>query len=155
MSTPPPRRWSAKVVGVTFVSNYPDNLQMLESGWNVLTGGADQVLPAALVRRPDHDVDPNAVEVHAVEVRLGYLPAQVAKRLAPHLDAGVVYDVEIDQVNIHPDHPHQPGIRVSARLPALAKQRQASPAVSPRRAAAIDVIAAKYPKPTTPRRAQV
>lgn len=100
--TPAPRKWTAKVVGVSFTGNHPRNLEVLRA-----MVGSDPV-PATLVRNPANEFDANAIEVHAAETMIGHVPAHVAARLARHLDAGVEYDAEMS-VSTHPDFPDNPG----------------------------------------------
>lgn len=83
-----PGRLSSKVVGLTFVGNYPQNLHQLR-------GLEDQSYrPRLFLRRnPGNAYDANAVEVRAEDpdsrrtMMLGHLPAALAARLAPEMDA--------------------------------------------------------------------
>lgn len=44
--------------------------------------------PVTLVREPSNPHDPNAIELFAEGLKLGYVPRRVALRLAPVMDAG-------------------------------------------------------------------
>lgn len=127
MTLPP--TFSFKTVGVSFAPDYPDNLARLRESWERrwLTapgsfgdqGQEPEGLPAVLIRRPDNSHDPNAVEVHVPEVgRVGHVPAKgagLARKLAAELDDGVVWQAEVEDVLIDPDHPDRPGITVKVR----------------------------------------
>ena len=83
-----------KVVGVSF-ENRQETIATLESG-----------VELALEREPDNEMDANAVAVRvsmsahigASGAKLGYLKSELAARLAPHMDAGVVWDAAITDV---------------------------------------------------------
>lgn len=119
-----PARFSAKVVGVTFARGYPVSLTALSDAWQyaelkAAEAGLDapEHLAALLVRNPDNDHDPNAVEVHVpaamTESHVGHLPANLAARLAPEMDAGEPWRAEVCGVLVHPDHPDRPGISLT------------------------------------------
>lgn len=76
-----------KLVGVTFEGRQ-DVVARLEHG-----------TPLRIERQPDNEYDPNAVAVfepHGAQV--GYLNRRLATVLAPVLDAGVDYDVEVADI---------------------------------------------------------
>lgn len=110
----PDAPFTVKVVGVTFVEGYPDNLLALHE----MCEGLDlerESLAVVLVRNPDNEHDSNAIQVHlpADDIgMLGHLPAQMAARLAPELDAGVPWLAELFQVLINFDHMDRPGISI-------------------------------------------
>lgn len=115
---PMPRKFTSAIVGVTFVPEYPHNLQALqEMAWKRLwREGAMEPIPAVLIRRPDNDVDPNAIEVHVTCLgdngRIGHIPRAVAARLAPHLDADEPWQAAVVGVRQIDWKPEQPGIDV-------------------------------------------
>ena len=56
---------------------------------NIKTFGRPDIGSFALVREPNNAFDPNAIRVTVAGViHLGYLPRDVAKELAPLMDAG-------------------------------------------------------------------
>jgi lysophospholipase L1-like esterase len=112
--TRPARRFSAKVVGVTFVDEYPDNLLALaEIQRRREDRGFDEPLAAVLIRNPDNAYDTNAIEVHVPsEGMIGHLPKEIAARLAPCLDAGETWHATLSEVRISPEAPEQPGVDV-------------------------------------------
>lgn len=117
MSQPLPDEWESAVVGVSFVEGYPDNLIHLDR-YHRRAEAAGNSVPVELVREPDNMHDPNAVAVHLVmagdERRpLGHLPASVAERLAPSLDAGDKWEAEVDEVKVDPEREH-PGLTILA-----------------------------------------
>lgn len=118
------QRWQVRVVGVTFTPDYPENLSRLKDAADLRFllnpgqfGSADrrpEPLPAVLIRRPDNQFDPNAVEVHVPEVgMIGHLPRALAVRVAPEMDATTEWAASVDEVWVHPDHPERPGITVN------------------------------------------
>lgn len=99
------------VVGVSFVSTYPNNLHQLAR----LTTQVATV-PAVLVRNPANKFDTNAVEVHVPSLgdrpMVGHVPADTAERLAPLMDDGVPFVATVADVRIDPAHPDRPGMSV-------------------------------------------
>ncbi len=76
-----------KLVGVTF-DGRQGAVARLEAG-----------APLTLRREPDNPHDANAIAVDdARGAHLGYLNRRLAAVLAPHLDAGLTYDVEVTEV---------------------------------------------------------
>lgn len=103
------------VVGVTFVSTYPDNILSLE----MLAMEAELVgerLAAIIVRNPDNKFDSNACEVHVPSLgdhgMIGHLPAAIAARLAPELDTGVLWQAGVARVRLQQEHLDRPGITI-------------------------------------------
>lgn len=90
------------VVGMSFVPGYPAILEGLKP---------DVEYFAELHRNPANEYDTNAIEVHVGHVMVGHLPRDVAARLAPALDSGGRYDVQIWK-RVHPDKPQNPGLTV-------------------------------------------
>lgn len=59
----------------------------------------------ALIREPDNPHDPNAISVSLGGVwHMGYIPSELAKDLAPLMDAGRVFDAEFVCVNEYQPH---------------------------------------------------
>jgi len=105
-----PATFDVKVVGLTFVARYPDNVYELE---RQATDGAKFDLE--LVREPSNPHDPNAivVQVYADMERLGHLPRDVAARIAPEMDAGVPWRVGDWQVLVAFGHEGNPGLTLT------------------------------------------
>src|SRR5690606_12439273 len=122
-----PSPFATKVVGVSFVPGYPNNvIRLQEEAWlRYIYSSTDEMepLPALLVRNPDNEHDPNAIEVHVPlmgsESMVGHLPRNVSSRLAPLMDADEPWEVEVTMVAVHADNPHNPGIhlRISRQHP--------------------------------------
>jgi len=111
-----PPKFTAKVVGVSFVAGYPDNLHELDRMVNGVQFGGE--LPTVILRRnPDNKFDANAIEVHVPALgdhaMIGRLERPIAARLAPELDAGGQWVAGIESVLINPDHMDRPGISVT------------------------------------------
>lgn len=103
-----PHRFTARVVGVSFVEGYPDNLLQIR---DVLDGEAP--VSATLVRDPGNRYDGNAVRVEVEGWGLvGHIDRVLAARLAPEMDAGAKWGARVLAVNVHPDNPRNPGIEV-------------------------------------------
>lgn len=114
-----PRRIGTKVVGVTFVDNYPENVEGIDrlAAARFLRTGELEPIPVVLVRRPDNEFDPNAIEVDVPALGpLGHLPRVVAAVVAPVIDGGGVYAAEITAVLVNPAYPDRPGIDVVLTL---------------------------------------
>ncbi len=75
-----------KVVGVTF-----EGRQDVVAG--LLTGAS-----VDLRREADNPVDPNAIAVFFGALRVGFLRREIARRIAPQVDSGAVYDAQIASV---------------------------------------------------------
>lgn len=113
-----------KIVGLTFVESYPENLHTAEAalseaetqaGWSRLDEPV--ALPVALIRNPDNEFDPNAVEVHLPLLgrrrsMVGHVPADLAAKLAPSLDRGDEWEARLVRVLVNPEHPDRPGAAV-------------------------------------------
>ena len=119
-----PGSFHATVVGVTFARGYPDSLTGLVDAWQyaelqAMEAGerGPEPLAALLVRNPGNAADANAVEVHvpaaATDSHVGHLPAALAARLAPAMDAGEHWAAKVLDVVVHPDHPDRPGISIT------------------------------------------
>lgn len=136
LARPMPARCSFKAVGVSFVTEgpraYPENARLIEHAWfvsHILPGHDGRRLdddPAEgiavlLIRNPDNPHDENAIEIHVPSIGafVGHVPANVACRLAPDIDAGAVWQAEVNEVRTHPDYPDRPGIDIRAwRIPS-------------------------------------
>lgn len=120
-------RFESKVVGVTFVEGYPENLQRLAlinpaarvafaaqpEFKEILGEYGPEYLPAVLIRNPDNKFDANAIEVHVPSVGMvGHLPKRLAALLAPEIDDDIKWRSGVVGVYTHPKHPDQPGMSV-------------------------------------------
>jgi len=125
---------TVKVVGLTFIDGYPDNLHaiadmVLEAQKQTLLrwaddGTGDVTVPVILIRNPDNEYDPSAIEVHVPTLgrrasMIGHVPRDLAARLAPSLDRGDAWHVTVAVVLVDPEHPDRPGIEI--RLAKLAE----------------------------------
>jgi len=101
------------VVGMSFVPGYPDFVHTLRELVDGLTW-QDEPIPVVFVRNPDNEHDANAVQVHvpALGIMIGHVSRQIAARLAPSLDEGVVFAASVDRVRVDPDHPENPGVDI-------------------------------------------
>ena len=109
-------RFSAKVVGVSFVPAYPDNLYVLDQVMHEAAQRQEH-LPAILIRNPDNAYDSNAIEVHVPSLgamgMIGHLTRPIAARLAPEMDAGVRWLARVESVLIAEGHLDNPGISIT------------------------------------------
>lgn len=118
---------TTKVVGLTFVDGYPTNLHNLATihadtqrhalGWTDTPTG-DGHVHATLIRNPDNQHDPNAIEVHIPTLgrrasMIGHIPRDLAARLAPSLDRGDDWQATVSAVLVDPEHPDRPGLEVT------------------------------------------
>jgi hypothetical protein len=86
---------TVKLTGVTF-----GNAQN-----HIRTFGCDDIHWFYLAREPENPHDPNAIHVEVANFFMGYIPKEVAKELAPLMDAGNHYDAEFVEINRHPRRP--------------------------------------------------
>jgi single-stranded-DNA-specific exonuclease len=75
--------FNTKVVGVSF------------EGRQDLIAGLAPGSALELERQPQNEKDPNAIAVRYGALQIGYIRAQIAKRLAPNIDAGERYGARI------------------------------------------------------------
>lgn len=98
------------VVGVTFVPGYPANVMSLNMD--------DEM---SLIREPENEHDSNAIAVHSWPIGpIGHIGRGIAERLAPELDAGTKWSVELVEVGINSAHKSNPGVTIRCRR--LAKE---------------------------------
>lgn len=107
-----PAKMSTKVNGLSFLDSYPGILLTLAA---VVELGRPPMLK--LVRDPDNQFDPNAVAVRSARkgTHLGHLPAALAARIAPEMDAGAFWMIESYEVLVMPGIEHQPGLMLNLR----------------------------------------
>lgn len=129
-----PSRFSVDVVGVSFAPDYPANLRRLA---RQRARGVDWQLE--LRREPANPADPNAVAVvvAADASLLGHVPAGLAGRLGPALDAGEPFVITGWEVLVTEAHPDRPGLQVLAERRASVEQISAAKLSHP--AAILDV----------------
>lgn len=117
----PPRRFTFKVVGVSFVDAYPKNLWALDLAWKERAEiGSAEPMAAILIPNPDNEHDPNAVQVHVPALgdeaaMIGHMPRTLAERLSPLLLAGEDWQAGVEDVLITPGHEDRPGISIAVR----------------------------------------
>lgn len=88
---PLPSPFTTAAAGVTFIDGYLNVLARLE-GDALL----DRDTSIRLVRHPENPYDSNAVRIERADgTMLGHVPRKLAERLAPELDAGVVWNVRL------------------------------------------------------------
>jgi hypothetical protein len=61
---------------------------------NIKLFGCPDVRYYSLIREPDNPHDRNAIRVAMGSCKLGYVPKDIAKHLAPKMDAGVEFEAE-------------------------------------------------------------
>jgi hypothetical protein len=98
-----------KVVGVTFCEGYPQSILRVEE----MLRAAERV-PVRLVRDPSNSYDSGAINVVCVAAggRIGRLSRERAARLAPALDAGEIWNAEVESVLLNTQHPDKPGVLI-------------------------------------------
>lgn len=124
-----------KVVGLTFIEGYPDNLHRLrdidedrqrralmhvspadEFGIDSIGLPAEKI-PVVLIRNPENEYDENAIEVHLPALgkngMIGHVPRTLAAKLAPSIDRGDKWDAVLTTVLIDPEHEDKPGALVT------------------------------------------
>ena len=82
-----------KLAGVTF----------RDAQENIKQFGCPDILTYALIREPDNPYDPNAIQVSLFGIWfMGYVPKEIAKDLAPLMDAGKFFRAYFVQRNESP-----------------------------------------------------
>lgn len=111
--------FTTKVVGLSFIKSYPNNLLELRDiteGVIAHDGQPGEEAPVVLIRNPDNEYDANAIEVHVPalgsKAMVGHLERPIAARLARELDAGVRWRARVESVLVDPDHPDRPGLLI-------------------------------------------
>ncbi len=110
-----PGEFGVKVVGLSFQVRYPRNLRALKSL------AEDGEAPELVLRRnPENTYDANAIEVRGIrpngsESMIGHLPAGLAARIAPELDAGAGWRVTGYEVLVSAGHEDKPGLSIDLR----------------------------------------
>lgn len=120
-----------KVVGVTHRPGYPDNLHSIHEeverrkgeslGWGGNSPVDEGPISVILIRQPDNEADPNAIQVHVPwlgrrESWVGFISADTATRLSPRMDAGWEYEGRVFSIDITPEIPEKPGITIEITL---------------------------------------
>lgn len=103
-----------KVVGMTFVPGYPENLLGL-ARIEAENPSATEGFAAVAIRNPKNPYDANAIELHVTSVgMIGHVPRQIAAEIAPTMDAGQNYHVRVWS-SIDPAHLDKPGALAELR----------------------------------------
>ncbi len=72
---------------------------------NIKQFGCEDIGSFVLIREPDNLHDPCAIRVSLFDIWfMGYVPKNIAKDLAPMMDAGREFDVEFVCRNEYPPH---------------------------------------------------
>ena len=72
---------------------------------NIKQFGCEDIGSYVLIREPDNPHDPDAIKVSLAGIWfMGYVPKNIAKDLAPMMDAGREFDVEFVCRNEYPPH---------------------------------------------------
>ena len=85
---------TTRITGVTY-----DDAQK-----NIQLFGCKDIGSFALVREPDNPYDTHAIRVAIGNKKLGYIPKDVAKDLAPEMDAGKDFIALFVRRNKHPHY---------------------------------------------------
>ncbi len=115
------KRFEIAVVGVTFEGRQEilRNIYEKQERSRAETG-VSPVVSGCLVRQPDNPYDKNAIAVELTKEQIGFIPAPLAARLAPRIDAGEAYrvvDARIIKGGSSKDKPVF-GVRIVVEAPA-------------------------------------
>lgn len=129
-----------KVVGLSFRPGYPQNVfKILEDieaaraksiGYGDGEVGDDATIRVNLRRDPNNPHDPNAIEVHYPPLGrgkafFGFIPAELAAKMAPTLDRGDKWDAVVMNVLVSDKDPKRPGVELRLeRLDKAPEQEQ-------------------------------
>lgn len=103
------------VAGESFRPGYPDTLLRCAEVLRAMRQG--ERLPVVLRRDPANEYDQNAIEIHipGEAGHVGFVPAELARLLAPLLDSGERLHSSAVEVRIRDTAPDRPGLTVSLR----------------------------------------
>lgn len=111
-----PRSFNLKVVGLSFIPGYPDNIHKLYDHVDEPGDMGSLEVPVELRRNPANEYDENAVEIHVPDLGelsfIGHVPAGLASRLSPALESGEEFKAHINKILVHPNRPDKPGIDI-------------------------------------------
>lgn len=102
-----PTQFTTKVVGISFSSNYPDNI------FAIAEKVATKTAYCELVREPNNPHDTNSIRVDINGVAVGHLPRLIAMILAPSIDKGNNWLAEVDSIVISSQNINQPGLKIN------------------------------------------
>ena len=77
----------SKIVGSTFIEGGQEKLSLLKEN-DILI----------LKREPDNQYDKNAIAIYHSENKIGHVPADTAKSLAPQMDVGIEVDCHVSSI---------------------------------------------------------
>ena len=97
---------STRVVGVSFISDYPQNI------FRISTKYATGESSVALERDPQNKFDPNAIKVIIDDEMVGHLPALIAREISKEIDSGIKWYAEIESLLISVENTDNPGIKI-------------------------------------------
>jgi hypothetical protein len=97
---------STKVVGVSFIEDYPQNIFRLSQRY---ASGESSV---SLERDINNQYDNNAIKVIVDNEMVGHIPAVLAKFIAPEMDNGVEWFADIESILVSVENMDNPGIKI-------------------------------------------
>lgn len=96
--------WRGSVAGVSFIDTYPENLRLLKEELAYTNH-----LQAEIQRNSDNQYDSNACEVWVDEQFIGHLAKDIAKEIAPRIDAGEKFELVITYIGASSEQPDKLG----------------------------------------------
>jgi hypothetical protein len=102
-----PTQFLTRIVGISFSSNYPDNI------FAIAQEVATKTARCELVREPNNVHDTNSIRVDINNVAIGHLPRLIAMVLAPNIDKGNTWLAEVDSIVISNENINQPGLKIN------------------------------------------
>lgn len=97
---------STKVVGVSFIEDYPQNIFRLSQRY----ASGESVV--ALERDPNNQYDNNAIKVVIDNEMVGHIPAMLAKSIAPEMDRGIEWFADVESILVSVEKMENPGIKI-------------------------------------------
>jgi hypothetical protein len=97
---------STKVVGVSFIEGYPQNIFKLSQSF----ANGDALV--TLERDKDNQYDQNAIRVVVDGEMVGHIPALLAKTMAKEIDSGKVWLAELESILVSTENIDNPGIKI-------------------------------------------
>lgn len=97
-----------RIVGVSFVPAYPDNLLELQK----THAARIEWIPLVMTRNPENPYDSNAIEVRYNGEMLGHIPKDLAAVISPKMASGDIFTAAVFAVLISPENPRNPGLDI-------------------------------------------
>lgn len=102
-----PDQFVTKVVGVSFSSDYPNNIYRLAESV------ANMTAICSLHRDKNNEHDENAIRVDVNGATIGHIPRLISMILAPKMDSGEKWNASVNAIVVSSANVEQPGLKIN------------------------------------------